>query len=263
VLRRLAKFAVAVTVAAPGFSKAIDDTTIARWAHAGGVSFLIGAAWTEGEAQERGVVVSDADAKEAIAAPHDGLTTSDRIYEARIELLKAGLHAPVSQAAAQSVTNEQIDAYVQTHPPLTDPATRRVRLLIGRNAARAKTIERALRRGVTWDLAGRRYAPSGGPGLLTYQAPPTNALEGQILKAPKNRITRYGRYVFRVIEATPGGPLPPEQQRATAWEILASEAQERAIGAYDAQIAAKWRPVTTCAPALQTQPECGNSPTGQ
>jgi hypothetical protein len=260
VLRRLAKFAVAVTVAAPGFSKAIDEQDVARWANAGGVGFLISAAWTEGEAQERGVVVSDAEAREAMEAPHDGLTQADRIYEARVGLLKAGLTAPISQAAAQSVTPAQIDAYAQAHP-LTTPEERRVRLLIARSPAGAKAVERALRRGVTWERAGQRYAPNGGPGLLTYQAPPTDALERALFKAGKNRITRYGRYVFKVVSITPGGPVPIKQQRATAWELLASEAQTQAIAAFDARVAEKWRPSTTCAAAFRGHSECGNSPT--
>ena len=253
---------MAVTVAAPGFSKAIGDDEAARWGPAGGVGFLISAAWTEGEAQERGVVVSDADARAAMADPHDGLSRQDRIYEGRINLLNAALHGPVSQAAAQGVTQAEIDAYVQTHP-LSSPEERRVRLLIARNPAQARAIERALRRGVTWDVAGRRYTHNGGPGLLTYQAPATDGLERALFKAAKHRITRYGRYVFKVQAITPGGPVPIDQQRSTAWEVLAGDAQEQAIAAFDSQIAAKWRPRTTCAPPGLDAAKCGNSPTGQ
>ena len=151
---------------------------------------------------------------------------------------------------------------MQTHP-LESKGERRVRLLVARNPARAKAIERALRRGVTWDRAGRRYAPGGGPGLLTYPAPPTDRLERAIFDAAKNRLTRYGRYVFKVVRITPGGPLPAKQQRATAWEILASEAQQRAIATYEAEIKAKWRPRTTCATPATSPDFCSNSPTGQ
>ena len=40
---------------------------------------------------------------------------------------------------------------------LTTTGERRVRVLIARNAPRAKAIEKALKRGVTWELAGHRY----------------------------------------------------------------------------------------------------------
>jgi hypothetical protein len=262
VLRRVAKLAVAVSVAAPGFGKSIGDADIARWANAGGVGFLIRAAWTEGEGAERQVSVSDEDAREAMDEPHDGLTERDLLYEARIGLLNAALKAPMLQAAAQSVTEQQIDAYVQTHP-LTTQGERRVRILYTRDAARAKAVERALRRGVTWERAAERYAPSGGPGLLTYPAPPKDRLERRIFKARPSRLTRYGRYVFKVVRDTPAGPLPIKQQRATAWEILAGDAQQAATGQYEAAMAAKWRPRTVCAPTVTAKDFCSGSPTVQ
>ena len=89
---------------------------MARWSKAGGIGYLIGAAWTEGEAQERGVVVSDEDAREAMEPSHDGLTRADRIYEARITLLTQPSRQPIYQNAAQGVTPPQIDAYVASHP---------------------------------------------------------------------------------------------------------------------------------------------------
>ena len=55
-MRTFAKLAVAVTIAAPGWSAAISDEDVAHWKRAAGgeakaLSFLIDAAWTEGEAQ--------------------------------------------------------------------------------------------------------------------------------------------------------------------------------------------------------------------
>jgi hypothetical protein len=256
----VAQLAVVATVATPTFSKGIDDQTATRWGQAGGVGYLIRAAWTEGEAAERGLTVSEADASEAAAEPHDGLTSAqDLRYEARINLLNAALKAPAEQAAAQSVTQEQIDAFVQLHP-LTTTGERRVRLAVAPNPARAKAIERVLRRGVTWDRATDRYG-ARGPGLLTYPGPPRGRLEKAIFRASKNRITRYGRYVFKVTSEIKAGPLPQDQQRATAWEILAGDAQSRATQEFDAAMQAKWRPRTMCADPARAPTLCGNSPT--
>ena len=90
-----------VTVAAPGFSREIADQDVRRWASAGGVEALIEAAWTEGEAAERQVSVSEDDVRRAMAPPHDGLSTEDRRYEASVSLLDAALKAPSLQAAAR------------------------------------------------------------------------------------------------------------------------------------------------------------------
>jgi foldase protein PrsA len=263
----MAKLAVAVTIAAPGFSRAIGDDQIAHWRQAQGgdaraLSFLIDAAWSEGEAQERGIGVTGEDAAQAVdKQPHDGLTKNDLIYEARIALLAARIRDQIAQPAAQSVTQPQIDAYVQAHPLLGDEQ-RRVRLLVARNRSQAKAAAKALRRGLTWERTADRYTRNGGAGLLTYETP-DDRLERAIFRARRNRLTRYGRYVFKVTKITPAGPLPLDQQRATAWEVLSSEAQQRAIDAFKLEFRAKWRPRTICEPPRVTHPDCGNSPTVQ
>ena len=61
--------------------------------------------------------VSDPEAQQAITdEPHDGLTRQDLIYEAKLSLLTAGIRAQIEQPAAQSVTPEQIGAYVDAQP---------------------------------------------------------------------------------------------------------------------------------------------------
>jgi hypothetical protein len=261
VLRRVAKFAVAVTVAAPGFSKAIDDGDVARWAKAGGVGYLIGAAWTEGEARDRGVTVSDDDARDAIAPPHDRLTQVDRLYEARIELLDARIKQPISQAAAESVTQRQIDEYVTAHPK-TLPERRRVRTIDASTQKRARQIEAAIKRGETWKAAAKRHDAD----VSTITAEPgvvAKPLKAAIDNAREHQVTRFRRTVFEVIAIRPARPMPIDQQKAQAWELLASQAQAQAIAAYEHELQAKWRPATTCAPAVAAPDFCSNSPTGQ
>jgi hypothetical protein len=247
-----AKLAVVATVAAPGFSKEISDSDGARWARAGGMGYLIRAAWTEGEAVERGLIPAPSGPVGRGMEPE---------YEGWIELLDAELKQPILQAAALSVTPAQIDAYVQAHP-LKSPGERRVRMITARNGARAKAIEQALRRGVTWKVAARRYAPGAGARLTTFTGPPRTALGRAVERARLKTLTRHKGTVFEVVRDTPPAPLPLGQQRATAWEILAGDAQSRAIAEYEAAINAKWRPRTTCADPNQAQRLCGNSPTG-
>jgi hypothetical protein len=259
----VAKLAVAVTVAGPTFSKAIDDADVAAWSHAGGVAHLIRAAWTEGEAVERRVIVSDEDVREAMDPPHDGLTRAQRLYEARIGLLDAALKAPVSQAAAQSVSQAQIDAYVAAHPKF-QPARRSVYVMRLRNRRTAQQAVAALRRGLSLKSATKRYAHKrtglilARPGQLDPQG-----LDRRIFKARPGTYSRYGTVVFKVRTIEAPQPLPADQQSAQAWELLASEAQQRALAEYEANIKATWRPRTTCATPATTPDFCSNSPTVQ
>ena len=263
VLRRVAKFAVAVTVAAPGFSRAIEDGEVARWAKAGGVGYLIAAAWTEGEAQEHGVVVSDQDAREAIGAPHDGLTREDRIYEARVALLSAGITQPISQNAALSVTQPQIDAYVASHPKF-GPERRSVHVMRLTNRQTARKALQALRRGLSLQSATKRYA-NGRTRLISTEPGELDpkALGRKIFSARRGAYSRYGSVVFTVRTIEPPQPLPLKVQNAQAFELLASEAQRQALAAYEAELKAKWRPRTMCADPASAPDFCSNSPTGQ
>jgi hypothetical protein len=261
----MAKLAVAVTIAAPGWSKAITDNDVGDWRRASGgeakaLTFLIEAAWSEGEARERGIAVSDEEAREAIdEKPHDGLTRRDLVYQARTKLLATRVRDQIAQPAAQSVTPEQIEAYVQTHPR-TEPERRRTRLVIARSRAKAKAAVRGLENNVTWRTTARRYGGSGAPRVIEPGVLP-DKVERAVFKAPRNVLTRYGAYVFKVTEIIPSGPVPLEQQRATAWEILSSEAQASAINAFRAEFRARWRLRTTCAAAYKTHPDCNGPPT--
>ncbi len=258
-LRRVAKFAVVVSIAGPGFSRGIDDAEVARWAKAGGVGFLVPAAWTEGEAVERGIAVSDADVEAATASRHDGLSPQDLRYEARIGLLNAALRAPIQQAAAQSVTPAQIDEYVRENPA-SAPETRRIRIIAASSIHRAEQIKRAIARGLTWKAAARRFRAPDGVRVVT-----TDPVDGALYKAAndahKGRLTRHGRDVFTVLEIRPERPLPRDQLQAHAWEVLAGDAQQRATDEYEAAIKAKWRPRTTCDDPATARDFCSNSPT--
>jgi hypothetical protein len=139
------------------------------------------------------------------------------------------------------VTPEQIEAYVQANPR-NQPEQRTVRLVVRATA--------------------RRYAQEGSgaprtiePGMLPLRA------ERAVFKARKNAITRYGTHVFKVTAITPAGPLPLEQQRATAWEVLSSEAQKRAIDVFSAEFRSRWRLSTTCGPRYAGHEDCANPPT--
>jgi hypothetical protein len=264
----MAKLAVAVTIAAPGWSAAISDEDVAHWTSAAGgetkaLTFLIEAAWSEGEARERGIAVSDDQARAAVdEKPHDGLARSDLVYEARAEILAARIRDQIAQPAAQGVTPEQIDAYVQTHPRM-QPERRATRLVIARSRSTAKAAKRALDHKLTWRSAARRYGANAGSGAPRAIEPGIlpRKVEHAVFKAPRNALIRYGRYVFKVTQIIPGGPTPLDQQRATAWEILSSEAQAAAITSFKAEFRSRWRLRTTCAAAYEYHPDCSGPPT--
>jgi hypothetical protein len=128
-----------------------------------------------------------------------------------------------------------------------------VRLVATSSRTRAVRIQRRLQRGATWASVG---------GYKDEVTPSSNRVRQAIFRAKVNALTRYGRVVFRVVEETPARPLPRAQQEAQAWELLSTEAQERARSLYRAQFTEKWRARTSCMAEYAEHPSCARPPTG-
>lgn len=239
---KIAVLAVAATISAPGYSASVDDADVSRLVKTGeeraaAFQTLVEAAWIVGEAQERGIVVSD--------------PTVER--EERISVLRAEIQAQVTEPAAKSVTPDQVKAYVDANPKVL-PAGRTVRLVLAKNRARAMRIERRLERGATWAAVG---------GHRDEFAPGKSRITRAIFRAKVGEVTRYGRVVFEVAKHTPERPMPRAQQEALAWEELASRAQQQALDAYTAQFTEKWRARTSCAAKYAQHPSCAPPPNAQ
>jgi hypothetical protein len=224
------------------------------------LKLLIGAAWTEGEASERGITVSDAEVREE-ALPDEARTRADELLLARVALLTARIRDQITKPAALSVTPEQIEAYVRANPRM-DPERRRARVLQARSRAHAKRALAAIRSGLTWSGAAKRHGSDGSRRTLD-EGSDLSRDERAIFRAAKGELTRYGATVFRVTEISPQRPAPPDVQRAQAWEILSSERQQQALVAFGQAFNDKWRARTTCAVAYAGHESCGNPPTDE
>jgi hypothetical protein len=249
------------TISTPTWSQIVTDDDVKSWSDYSGddLQMLIQAAWTEGEAAERNVTVSQAEIDEQ-AEVDLGLSIAKKRFLARIDLLEARLQDPAKQQAAQSVTPDQVEAYVAANPRL-DPEERRIKVLTTRSRAHAKQALKAISNGLTWASAAKRYGRVRNRTIVRTQ--PLDGFEQRVLNTKKAKTTRYGSSLFKVTKITPRRPSPPDVQRAQAWEILSSEAQRQAVATLKAELRAKWLPRTICAPAVQTHPDCGNPPIGE
>ena len=129
---------------------------------AAALSYLVQAAWSAGEAKERGIVVSDAEARERDGGRRTtGSAEPTGSSRRALDLIDARLREPVVQPASLAVTPEQIEAYVRANPR-TDPEVRRVRIVKTKNRARATKALHALKRGSLWRTVARRYGSGTG-----------------------------------------------------------------------------------------------------
>ena len=228
---KFAALAVAITVMGPTYNGTIEDTQLAREAKRAegsasqrqtqALSVLIRRQWIEGEANERGIVVTEP------------------AGEDRTTVLTAEIHARITEPAAKSVTPDIVKAYVDANPQ-TMPEQRIVRFVETKNRRAATAVLNKLKRGATWSSVGATRE--------TFDKADETRAGRAVFRAKLSRTTRYGRVVFRVIKDNPEKPEPRAQQEALAWEMLASEAQQRALDEFNAQFTAKWRQRTVCAP---------------
>ncbi len=249
------------TISTPTWSTTVNDADVQNWDGYTGdaLQMLIQAAWTEGEAAERGITVSQAEIDEE-AEVDLGLSRAKREFLGRINLLEARIEDPTKQQAAQSVRPDQVEAYVAANPRL-DPEERQVKVLTTRSRAHAKQALKAISNGLTWASAAKRYGRVRNRTIVRTQ--PLDGFEQRVLNTKKAKTTRFGSSLFRVTKITPRRPSPPEVQRAQGWEILSSEAQRQAVETLKAELRVKWLPRTICAPSVQTHPDCGNPPSGE
>jgi foldase protein PrsA len=253
---------MAGVVAATVAGMTVQQSDVQRWSEAkgdGALAFLVQGRWLEGEASERGVKVDDEDAEETAAKPHKGLTHKDEVYAAKLKLLKAGIDGQITQPAAESVTPGEIDAYVAQHPR-TDPERREIRVISARNKATAMRVLRKIGSGMSWRLAQHRYGQEpGSTKKLVEPGTYGKRVQAAIYAANTQQLSRYGNYVFEVLEVEPEHPTPLKVQEAAAWEVLASQAQQQALDAFARDFHAKWRARSMC----NDMELCGEPLTGQ
>ena len=110
-------------------------------------------------------------------------------FLARINLLEARIEDPTKQQAAQSVTPDQVEAYVAANPRL-DPEERQVSVLTTRSRAHAKQALKAISNGLTWASAAKRYGRVRNRTIVRTQ--PLDGFEQRVLNTKKAKTTRYG-----------------------------------------------------------------------
>jgi foldase protein PrsA len=259
--------------------RAIERDELARWTRAvkqerRALDILIRSAWFEGEAREQGIVVTARQVRARLRAEGNrpapnGLTRADVVKRQRAELFAETIRERIGTMAAQSVTQEQIDAYVQAHPR-TEPETRSFRVILTRSERTARRATRALKAGVSWRTVARRYSLDEASARQGGLQPPVTRdllparLRRAAFGAERGELvgpirTQFGYHVLRLVEIVPEHPTPLKTQRAAAWEVLAGEAQQNALEAADAAFTAKWRPRTVCAPDLAGHRGCGTT----
>jgi len=250
------------------------------------LNLLISFEWIEGEAQEQGVKVTDAEVKKSFdqqrrqSFPKDadyrkflrdsGQTEQDILQRVRLEALSNKIRDKVIKDK-DKVTDAQISSYYDKNKAtFSTPERRDLRVVLTRTKARADQARRELAAGATWAQVARRYSiddaskSEGGRLPAVAKGQQEKAFDDAIFAADRGELTgpvktQFGWYVFRVEKVTPADQQTLDEAEGTIRQTLASQNQQKALDTFVKDFRERWRDKTDCRDGFVTS-DCSNGP---
>jgi foldase protein PrsA len=242
--------------------------------------------WIEGEAEEMGIKVSDAEIKKSFdqqkkqSFPKDadykkflkdyGQTEQDVMQRVKLDLLSNKIRDKVIKGK-DKVTDAQIkDFYDKNKERFAQPERRDLRIVLTKREAKADQAKSALEGGQSWKSVAKQYsideASKAQGGKLPAQAEGTleKQLDEAVFSAKKGRLsgpvkTQFGFYVFEVTKVTPASQQTLAQAKETIRQTLQSQNQQKALESFSKEYSERWKEKTDCREGYVIQ-QCKQGP---
>jgi foldase protein PrsA len=247
---------------------------------------LVSFQWVEGEAEERGIKVSEAEIKKSFdeqkkqSFPKDadfekflkdsGQTEADIMRRVELDLLSTKIRDEVVKGK-DKVTDAQVkDFYDKNKERFAQPERRDLRIVLTKTKAKADQARAALASGESWKTVAKQYsvddASKSQGGKLAAQAEGTleKALDSAAFKAKKGELTgpvktQFGYYVFEVTKISDASQQTLVQAKETISETLKSQNQQKSLDTFVTEFREKWKDRTECREDYVMQ-DCKNAP---
>jgi parvulin-like peptidyl-prolyl isomerase len=229
--------------------------------------------WIDGEAQDRGIKITDAEVKKSFeeqkktAFPKEadyqkflkqnGQTEEDILARVRLDLLSNKIRDEIIKGK-DKVSDAQIkDFYDKNKDRFAQPERRDLRVVLTKSEAKAKEAKAALDGGQSWKEVAKKYsideASKAQGGKQPAQAKGTleRSLDEAVFSADKGKITgpvktQFGYYVFEVENVTKASQQTLEQAKETIRQTLQSQNQQKALDSFLKGWEKKWKEKTEC-----------------
>jgi parvulin-like peptidyl-prolyl isomerase len=237
------------------------------------LQLLISFQWLEGEAEEQGIKVTDAEVKKSFeqqkkqSFPKDadyqkflkdsGQTEADILLQVKADLLKNKITEKVTKGK-DKVTDAQIEKFYNDNKErFAQPERRDIRVVLTKGEAKAQQAKQALQSGQSWKAVSKEFsideASKAQGGKLPAQAKGTleKQLDEAVFSAKKGKLsgpvkTQFGYYVFEVDKVTPASQQTLEQAKETIRQTLQSQNQQSAIQKFSDKYTKRWKEKTDC-----------------
>ncbi|MGH2946172.1 MAG: peptidyl-prolyl cis-trans isomerase [Solirubrobacteraceae bacterium] len=250
------------------------------------LQLLVSFEWIQGEAEEMGVSVSDAEVKKSFdqqrkqSFPKDadykkflkdsGQSEQDIMLRVKLDLLSNKIRDKVVEGRTK-VTDAQIkDFYDKNKERFAQPERRDLRIVLTKGRAKAQQAKAALGGGDSWKAVAKRFsideASKSQAGKLPAQAEGTleKALDEAVFAADRGEVTgpvktQFGHYVFEVEKVQKASQQTLEQAKETIRQTLQSQNQQKALDKFVEDFRKKWKERTECREGFVTQ-DCKGAP---
>jgi foldase protein PrsA len=250
------------------------------------LQLLISYQWLQGEADEMGLKVTDAEVKKSFAdqkkqnfpkadqfakfLKDSGQTEQDILLQVKADLLATKIRDKVVKGK-DKVSDAQIKKfYDENKQRFAQPERRDLRVVLTKGEPKAGQAKAALASGQGWKAVTKKYsideASKSQGGKLPAQAKGTleKSLDDAVFKAKKGRLsgpikTQFGYYVFEVTKITPASQQTLEQAKETIRQTLQSQNQQKALESFSKKYSDKWKERTDCREGYAIQ-QCKNGP---
>ena len=250
------------------------------------IQLLTSFEWIEGEADEMGIKVSDAEVKKSFeeqkkqSFPKDadyqkflkdyGQTEEDILQRVKLDLLSNKIREKVIKGK-DKVSDAQIkDFYDKNKDRFAQPERRDLRIVLTKNERKANEAKAALESGESWKSVAKKYsideASKAQGGKLPAQAKGTleKQLDEAVFKAKKGQLsgpvkTQFGYYLFKVTKVADASQQTLAQAKETIRQTLQSQNQQKALEAFSKKYSERWKEKTDCREGYVIQ-QCKQGP---
>src|SRR3954462_13282013 len=250
------------------------------------LQLLVSFKWIQGEADDLGVKVTDAEVKKSFDQQKkqsfskeadyqkflktSGQTNEDIMQRVRLDLLSNKIRDKVTKGK-DKVTDAQVKTYYDKNKArFAQPEQRELRIVLTKAKEKADQAKAALDSGESWKDVAKKYSidtqskKNGGKLPPVSKGQQEKALDDAIFKAKKGELvgpikTQFGYYVFDVNKVTPASQQTLDQAKATIKQTLASQNQQKALDKFVKSFRKRWKAKTECQDGFRTQ-DCKNAP---
>jgi parvulin-like peptidyl-prolyl isomerase len=241
------------------------------------ISDLLLSRWISGEAEERGLTVSDTEVADQLAQikkqqfggekqfqkflESQGFSQQDAVDRVRLQLLSDQIQKEVLPANPTASTDEIQNYYDANVAQFQQPETRDVRLILNKDQAQVEKAKAALGTDPTaddWKKVAAKYSTdqatkgSGGLRQAVAQGQSEPTLDAQIFDAPTGQLvgpfkSESGYYLIEVEKVTPAQTTPLSDVSDQIKQQLVAAKQQQIASNFETDFVDKWTSRTFCA----------------